>query len=128
MFARSLVWCVMCAVTLGCDRTEKTRSATELRMDADTVARTVDSLAIGGGSGPQALIAEPSMADTTVKLRRGRSLICRQAAALIRRQDPGRGRFLLSLPGAGSTSIAAVCYHKIGTAATLTGDKGGSHS
>jgi hypothetical protein len=67
MVSRSLLACAMCAVLFGCDRTGQTRSATESRMDADTVTRTVDSMAVRE-SGPGAMAAEPPMADSTGKI------------------------------------------------------------
>ena len=67
MFLRYLLACAVCAGTLGCDLTEKTGSATDLQMVADTVTRTVDSLAIRE-SGPGALVAEPPIADTAGKI------------------------------------------------------------
>jgi hypothetical protein len=70
MFSRSLLSCAMCVVALACDRTEKTRFAMESRMDADTVARTVDSTGIGE-SGAGSLVAEPPMADTAGKIASG---------------------------------------------------------
>jgi hypothetical protein len=67
MVSRFLPACAICAVLVGCDRTGQTASATESRMDADTVTSTVDSTAVRE-SGLGALVAEPPMADSTGKI------------------------------------------------------------
>jgi hypothetical protein len=70
MSSRYLVACVVCAVTLGCNRTDESRSAVELRMNADS-ARTMDSLSVGEEAGPQSLAVEPSMADPSSTIGSG---------------------------------------------------------
>jgi len=70
MFSRSLLSCAICAVALACNRTGQTSSGTESRMDADTVTRTIDSMAIGE-AGAGSLIAEPPVADSAGKIESG---------------------------------------------------------
>ncbi len=69
MISRSLLSCAMCVVALACNRTEQTQSAGS-RMDADTVARAVDSMAIGE-SAAGSLVAEPPVADSAGKIESG---------------------------------------------------------
>lgn len=70
MFSRSLLSCAMCAVALACSRTEQAQSGTGSRMDADTVARAVDSMAIGE-VGAASLVAEPPVADSAGRIESG---------------------------------------------------------
>jgi hypothetical protein len=70
MSSRYLVACIVCVVTLGCNRTDASRSEVEFRMNADT-ARTIDSLSIGEEAGPQSLAVEPSVADPSSTIGSG---------------------------------------------------------
>ena len=61
----------ICLTTVGCERTESTQPVTEIRMDADTAARSVDSLMTGGIEGPRAMVAEPAIAESSGRIPSG---------------------------------------------------------